>query len=68
MLRPKPALNPKQMHPQRQNDHNNTQMEIAMQRMVKVHTKMMRVLTQDMVNCGSKDIPPGMQQVQDDHS
>jgi hypothetical protein len=29
---------------------------------------MMRVLTQDMVNYGNKDIPPGMQQVLDDHS
>jgi hypothetical protein len=29
---------------------------------------MMRVLTQDMVNCGNKDIPPGMQQALDDHS
>jgi hypothetical protein len=36
--------------------------------MVEVHTEMMRVLTQDMVNCGSKNIPLGMQQVLDDHS
>jgi hypothetical protein len=68
MLRPKPVLNPKEMHPQRQNDHNNTQMEIAMQRMVEVHTKMMRVLTRDMVNRDSNEIPPGMQQVLDDHT
>jgi hypothetical protein len=39
-----------------------------MQRMVEVHTKMMRVLTQDMVNHDSKKLPPGMQQVLDDHS
>jgi hypothetical protein len=39
-----------------------------MKRMVQVHTGIMRVLTQDMVNRGSKDIPPGMQQVLDDHS
>jgi hypothetical protein len=38
-----------------------------MQQMVEVHTEMMRVLTQDMVNHGSKNIPPGMQQVLDDH-
>jgi hypothetical protein len=38
-------------------------MEIAMQRMVEVHTEMMRVLTQDMVNRDSNEIPPGMQQV-----
>jgi hypothetical protein len=56
------------MHPQRQNNHDNPQLEIATQRMVEVHTKMMRVLTQDMVNCGNKDIPPGMQQALDDHS
>jgi hypothetical protein len=45
MLRPKPVLNPKQMHPQRQNNHNNPQLEIAMQRMVEVHTEMMQVMT-----------------------
>jgi hypothetical protein len=59
MLRPKPVLNPKQMHPQ---------MEIAMQQMVEVHTEMMRVLTQNMVNHGSNEIPPGMQQVLDNHT
>jgi hypothetical protein len=56
------------MHPQHQNDYNNTQMEIAMQRMVEVHTEMMRILTQDMVNRDINEIPPGMQQVLDDHS
>jgi hypothetical protein len=68
MLRLKPVLNPKQMFSQRQNIHNHPQLEIAIQRMVEVHTEMMRVLTQNMVNCGNKDIPPGMQQVLDDHS
>jgi hypothetical protein len=38
------------MHPERQNNHNNPQLEIAMQWMVEVHTEMMRVLTQHMVN------------------
>jgi hypothetical protein len=56
------------MHPQRQNNHNNPQLEIAMQKMVEVHTEMMQVLTQDTVNRGSKNIPPGMQQVLDDYS
>jgi hypothetical protein len=56
------------MHPQHQNNHNNTQMEIAMQRMVEVHTEMMRVLTQNMVNRDSNEIPPGMQQVLDNHT
>jgi hypothetical protein len=41
-------------------------MEIAMQRMVEVHTEMMRVKTQDMVNQDSKELPLGMQQVLDD--
>jgi aspartate aminotransferase-like enzyme len=36
--------------------------------MVEVHTEMMRVMTQDMVNHDSKELPPGMQQVLDDHS
>jgi hypothetical protein len=39
-----------------------------MQRMVEVQTEMMRVLTQDMINRGSNEIPPGMQQVLDDHT
>jgi hypothetical protein len=63
-----PSPKPEQMHPQGQNNHDNPQMEIAMQRMVEVHTEMMRVLTQDMVNRDNKDIPPGMQQVLDDHT
>jgi hypothetical protein len=68
MLRPKPVLNPKQIHPQRQNNHNNTQLAIAMQWMVEVHIEMMWVLTQNMVNRDSNEIPPGMQQVLDDHT
>jgi hypothetical protein len=56
------------MHPQRPNNHNNPQLEIAMQRMVEVHTEMMRVLTHDMVNRNSNKIPPGMQQVMDNHT
>jgi hypothetical protein len=43
-------------------------MEIAMQRMIEVHTELMRIMTQDMVNHNSKSLPPGMQQVLDDHS
>jgi hypothetical protein len=46
---------------QRQNNHNHLQLETAMQRMVEVHTEMMRVLTQNMVNHDSKELPPGMQ-------
>jgi hypothetical protein len=42
--------------------------EMAMQQMVEVHTETMRVTTKDMVNHDSKELPPGMQQVLDDHS
>jgi hypothetical protein len=59
MLKPKPVLNPKQMDPQ---------MEIAMQRMVEEHTEMMKVLTQNMFNRNSNEIPLGMQQVLDNHT
>jgi hypothetical protein len=65
---PKPVLKPKQMHSQHQNNHENTQMEITMQRMVEVHTGMVKVLTQDMVNRDSKELPPGMLEVLNDHS
>jgi hypothetical protein len=43
-------------------------MEIEMQQMIEVHTEMMRMLTQNMVNRDSKELPPGVQQVLDDHS
>jgi hypothetical protein len=56
------------MHTQPQSNPNNPQMEVAMQRMVEMHTEMMRVLTQHMINCDSNEIPPGMQQVLDDHT
>jgi hypothetical protein len=56
------------MHPQRQNNHANPQLEIAMQRMIEVHTVIMRVMTQDMVNRDSKELPPVIQQGLDDHS
>jgi hypothetical protein len=36
--------------------------------MVEVHTEMMQVLTQNMVNRDSKELPLGVQQVLDDHS
>jgi hypothetical protein len=68
MPSPKPVLNPKPMYPQRQNNHNNPQMEIAMQQMVEVHTEMTWVLTRDMVNRDSKELPLVMEQVLDDHS
>jgi hypothetical protein len=36
--------------------------------MVEAHAKMMQVMTQCMVNGDGKELPPGMQQVLDDHS
>jgi hypothetical protein len=36
--------------------------------MIEVHTGMMQVMTQYMVNRDSQELPPGMQQVLDDHS
>jgi hypothetical protein len=36
--------------------------------MVEVHTEMMQVLTQNLINRDSKELPLGMQQVLDDHS
>jgi hypothetical protein len=56
------------MDPQRQNNHGNPQMEIAMQRMVEAHAEMTRVMTKDMFNRDSKNLPPGVQQLLDDHS
>jgi hypothetical protein len=56
------------MHSQCQNNHNNPQMEISTQQMAEVHTEMMPVMTQYMVNCDSKEVPPRMQQVLEDHS
>jgi hypothetical protein len=43
-------------------------METAMQRMEEAHTEMVQVMTQCMVNCNSKELPLGMQQVLDNHS
>jgi hypothetical protein len=39
-----------------------------MQQLVEAHTGMMRVMTQNMVNHVSKELPPGVQQVLNDHS
>jgi hypothetical protein len=39
-----------------------------MQQLVEAHTGMMRVMTQNMVNRDSEELPPGVQQVLNDHS
>jgi hypothetical protein len=55
------------MHTQLQANPNNPLLEIAMQQLVEAHTGMMRMLNQNMVDCDSKELPPGIQQVLDDH-
>jgi hypothetical protein len=39
-----------------------------MQRMMEVHTEMMRVLTQNLIDTDSKRLPRGMQQILDNYS
>jgi hypothetical protein len=39
-----------------------------MQQLVEAHTGMMRVMTQNMANRDSKELPPGVQQILNDHS
>jgi hypothetical protein len=56
------------MHTQPQADPNNPQLEIAMQQLVEAHTGTMRMMTQNMINHDSKELPPGVQQVLNDHS
>jgi hypothetical protein len=56
------------MYPQSQNSLNKPQLVIAIQHMVEVHVELMRVLTQNLINSDSKELPLGMQQVLDDHS
>jgi hypothetical protein len=40
----------------------------AIQRMVEVHAELLQVMTQNLINSDDKELPPGMQQVLDDHS
>jgi hypothetical protein len=40
----------------------------AIQRIVEVHAELMKVLTQNLISSGSKELPLGIQQVLDDHS
>jgi hypothetical protein len=64
----KPILKPQLLHPQQHNNHKIPQMEMVMQRMMEMHTKMMQVMTHYMVNSGSRELPPRMRQVLDNHS
>jgi hypothetical protein len=43
-------------------------MVVAIEKMVEVHVELMRVLTQNLIDSDSKELPPGMQQALDDHS
>jgi hypothetical protein len=56
------------MQPQYPNNRNNPQLEMAMQQLVEAHTGMIQMLTQITNNHDSKELPPGIQQVLDDHS
>jgi hypothetical protein len=56
------------MHSQHQNNLNKPQLVVAIQQMVEVHAELMRVLTQNFIYSDCKELPPGMQQVLDDHS
>jgi hypothetical protein len=56
------------MHHQSQNSLNKPQLALAIQQMVEAHAELMQVLTQNLINSDSKELPPGMQQVLDDHS
>jgi hypothetical protein len=56
------------MHPHHQNSLNRPQMVSAVQRMVEVHAELMQAMTQNLITLDSKELPPGMQQLLDDHS
>jgi hypothetical protein len=53
------------MHPQHQDTHDNPQIEIATQQMVKAHTELTQLMNQNLINRDSKSLPPGMQQLLD---
>jgi hypothetical protein len=56
------------MYPQQKNSLNKPLLVKAIQQMVEVHAELMRFLTQNFIGSDSKELPPGMQQVLDDHS
>jgi hypothetical protein len=43
-------------------------MEIAMQQKVEARTELTQLMTQNLINRDSKSLPPGMQQLLDEHS
>jgi hypothetical protein len=48
------------MQPQHTNNRNNPQLEMAMQQLVEAHTEIMRLMTQNMANRDSKELPLGV--------
>jgi hypothetical protein len=63
-----PTQKLKQMHRQRQNSLNNSQMDLVMQRMMETHTQLTQVVTQNMISGKSNELPPGVQQLLDAHT
>jgi hypothetical protein len=62
------TLKLKQMHHQSQNNLNNSQMELVMQRMIEAHTQLTQVLTQNLISSKSNELPLGVQQLLDAHT
>jgi hypothetical protein len=56
------------MPPQHVNNRNNTPLEIAMQQLVEVHTRITQMMTQNLANHDGRDLPMRVQQVLDNHS
>jgi hypothetical protein len=56
------------MHPYHWNSLNRPQMVSAIQRMVEVHAELIQAMTQNLITSDGKELPPGMQQLLDDHS
>jgi hypothetical protein len=56
------------MQPQHVLNRINTQLEIAMQQLVEVHTRITQVMTRNMANHDGRELPLGVQQVLDNHS
>jgi hypothetical protein len=56
------------MHRQSQSSFSNSEMDLAMQRMIETHTQLTQVVTQNMISSKSNELPPGVQQLLDAHT
>jgi hypothetical protein len=56
------------MHRQSQSSFNNSQMDLAIQRMIETHTQLTQVVTQHMISNKSNELPLGVQQLLDAHT